>query len=106
MGIPPEWVERAQDFAYYGMLGGFSALVGYLYRTVKHDHIEFSWPVIVVSVLVGWYMGMLVAGVLPEWWDQRQRDSIVLMIGATGVKGFEFVIEKVALERIKKIFKD
>jgi len=106
MGIPPEWVDRFQDFAYYGMLGGFSALVGYLYRTVKHDHVNFSWTLSLISVLVGWYLGMVVAGLLPEWWDQQQRDSIVLLIGATGVKGFEFVVEKVALDRIKRFFKD
>lgn len=105
MGLPPEWVDRLQDFAYYGTLGGFSALVGYLYRTVKHDHIKFSWTVTLVSVLAGWYLGMLVAGVLPDGWDQRQRDSIVLLIGATGVKGFEFLVERVALEKLKKLFK-
>lgn len=105
MGIPPEWADRLQDFAYYGTLGGFSALVGYLYRIVKHDDIEFSWAVSVISVLVGWYMGMVVAGLLPEGWDQQQRDSVVLLIGATGVKGFEFLIEKVAIQRIKKMFR-
>lgn len=105
MGIPPEWVERLQDFAYYGVLGGFSALVGYLYRTAKYDHVVFSWPVSLISILVGWYLGMLLAGVIPEGWDQQQRDSIVLLIGATGVKGFEFIVESVALERIKNLFK-
>lgn len=106
MGIPPEWLDRFYDFTYYGMLGGFSALVGYLYRTVKHDHVRFTWSISFVSVLVGWYLGMVVAGILPMDWSQQQRDSIVLLIGASGVKGFEFLIEKVALERLKKFFKD
>lgn len=106
MLIPPEWVERLQDFAYYGTLGGFSALVGYLYRTVKYDHVYFSWPVSLLSILIGWYLGMVVAGIIPSGWDQQQRDSVVLLIGATGVKGFEFAVEKVALDRIKRLFKD
>lgn len=105
MGLPPEWLERFYDFTYYGLLGGFSALVGYLYQTVKHEHVNFSWSASLISVLVGWYLGMVVAGVLPDSWDQQQRDSIVLLIGATGVKGFEFLMDKVALEKIKKMFK-
>lgn len=105
MGLPPEWLERFYDFTYYGLLGGFSALVGYLYQTIKHDHVNFSWPMSLISILVGWYLGMVVAGVLPDSWDQQQRDSIVLLIGATGVKGFEFLMDKVAIERIKKLFK-
>lgn len=105
MGLPPEWLERFYDFTYYGLLGGFSALVGYLYQTVKHEHVNFSWPFSLISILVGWYLGMVVAGVLPEAWDQQQRDSMVLLIGATGIKGFEFLMDKVAIERIKKLFK-
>lgn len=105
MGLPPEWLERFYDFTYYGLLGGFSALVGYLYQTIKHDHVNFSWPMSLISILVGWYLGMVVAGVLPDSWDQQQRDSIVLLIGATGVKGFEFLMDKVAIDRIKKLFK-
>lgn len=105
MGLPPEWIDRFQDFSYYGALGGFSALVGYLYRTVKHDHMELSLGISLISVIVGIYMGMVVAGLLPDGWDQRQRDSVVLLIGATGVKGFEFLIEKVALGKIKSLIK-
>lgn len=105
MGLPPEWLERFYDFTYYGLLGGFSALVGYLYQTVKHDHVNFSWPMSLISIVVGWYLGMVVAGVLPDSWDQQQRDSVVLLIGATGVKGFEFLMDKVAIDRIKKLFK-
>lgn len=105
MGLPPEWLERFYDFTYYGMLGGFSALVGYLYRTVKHDEIRFSWPVVSVTLLVGWYMGMVVAGAIPGDWDQQQRDSVVLLIGATGAKGFEFLMDKVSIDRLKKLFK-
>lgn len=105
MGMPPEWADRLMDFTYYGTLGGFSALVGYLYRLVKNDELEFSWGVGFVSILVGWYMGMVLAGLVPESWDQQQRDSIVLLIGATGVKGFEFLVEKVALRKLKNIIK-
>ena len=104
MGIPPEWLERFYDFTYYGMLGGFSALVGYLYRTVKHEEILFKWPVAFVTVMIGWYLGMVVAGVIPSAWDQQQRDSMVLLIGATGAKGFEFLVDKISLNKIKKFF--
>lgn len=105
MSLPPDWVERLQDFAYYGALGGFSALVGYLYRTVKHKHIVFSWPVTFVSVLIGVYLGILVAGFIPASWEQQQRDSMVLLLGATGVKGFEFITEKFALDRLRDLLK-
>lgn len=105
LGVPPEWIIRLQDFAYYGALGGFSAVVGFLYRTIKHEHIPFSWPAIIISALVGWYMGMMVAGLIPSHWDQQHRDSVVLLIGATGIKGFEAVVESSAISKIKILFK-
>jgi hypothetical protein len=105
MGLPPEWLDKFYDFTYYGTLGGFSALVGYLYSTVKQEHVKLVWMTGFVSVLVGWYLGMVVAGLLPADWDDKQRDSAVLLIGATGIKGFDLIVYDLTMGRIKKLFK-
>jgi len=88
--IPPEWFEKAQTYLYFGTLGSFAALVGYLWQIARNDGQPLSSLVLACTVIVGFYLGMLFGGIVsPEW---ANRDAVVLLIGATGLKGFEMVI--------------
>lgn len=84
------WLEKLESFLYFGLLGLFAAVVGYLYQVAKRNGEPLSLLVLVATAMVGFYMGMLFGQLVPEDWGNR--DAIVLLIGATGMKGFEIVM--------------
>lgn len=91
MNLPIEFLEKLQAYAYYGSLGSFAALVGYLYQLAKPGSVsKVSVFVLIATVVIGFYMGVLFAGVIPKTWENR--DAVVLLIGATGMKGFELAM--------------
>lgn len=90
MKIPAEWFEKLTVYLYFGTLGAFAALVGYLWQIARKDGQRMSLLVMLCTVIVGFYLGMLFGGIVaPDW---ANRDAVVLLIGATGLKGFEMVI--------------
>lgn len=90
MKFPAEWFEKAQTYLYFGTLGAFAALVGYLWQIARKDGQRLSLLVLACTIIVGFYLGMLFGGIVsPDW---ANRDAVVLLIGATGLKGFEMVL--------------
>lgn len=91
MNLPIEFLEKLHSYAYYGSLGSFAALVGYLYQLARPGgNSKVSVLVIIATIVIGFYMGVLFAGVIPKSWENR--DAVVLLIGATGMKGFELAM--------------
>lgn len=91
MNLPAELIEKLSNYAYFGTLGAFAALVGYLYQLAKPGSgSQVSIFLIFATVVIGFYMGVVFAGVVPKDWENR--DAVVLLIGATGLKGFELVM--------------
>ncbi len=90
MKIPPEWFDKAQDYLYFGTLGAFAALVGCLWQVARKGGQPVALLTLFSTTVVGFYLGMLFGGIVsPEW---ANRDAVVLLIGATGLKGFEVVL--------------
>lgn len=89
MNLPTEFIEKLQAYAYFGTLGAFAALVGYLYQVARVESSKISLLLIFATVIIGFYLGVLFAGVVPKDWENR--DAVVLLVGATGLKGFEIV---------------
>lgn len=83
------WVEKLEAFLYFGLLGAFAAVVGYLYQVARRNGQGVSFLMLVATAVVGFYMGMLFGQLIPADWGNR--DAIVLLVGATGMKGFELV---------------
>ncbi|WP_443699575.1 hypothetical protein [Pseudomonas sp.] len=91
MNLPVEFIEKLANYAYFGSLGAFAALVGYLYQLAKPGGgSRVSIFLIFATIVIGFYMGVVFAGVVPKDWENR--DAVVLLIGATGLKGFELVM--------------
>lgn len=90
MKLPVEWIEKFQNFMYFGTLGAFAALVGYLYQIARKDGQTLSLLVMVSTAIFGFYLGMLFGGLLPPGWENR--DAFVLLVGASGMKGIEVVL--------------
>lgn len=84
------WVEKLETFLYFGLLGAFAALVGYLYQIAKENGKTLSVLMLFVTAMVGFYMGMVFGQLIPSDWGNR--DALVLLVGATGMKGFELVV--------------
>lgn len=84
------WVEKLEAFLYFGLLGTFAALVGYLYQVAKKSEGPLSVLMLFVTATVGFYMGMVFGQLIPSDWGNR--DALVLLVGATGMKGFELVV--------------
>lgn len=103
MELPPEWLNKFYDFTYFGALGGFSALVGYFVKVVRNDDVELQWSVAAITLVVGLYLGMLFGGLMPDEWGDK-RDAVMLMIGVSGIKGFELV-SSLALDKIRSLLK-
>jgi len=91
--FPDEWFDKLTTFAYFGALGAFAALIGYLVQVSKKGAVPISFTMLVITMLVGCYLGVLFSQLLPSDWSNR--DAVVLLIGATGVKGFEIVSKTV-----------
>ena len=89
MNLPPEWLEKFQHYAYFGTLGAFAALVGYLWQVARQDGQRVTLLLLIATATIGFYLGMLFGGLIPPDWGNR--DALVLLIGATGLKGFEMV---------------
>lgn len=89
MNLPTELVEKLQAYAYSGSLGAFAALVGYLYQVARNPGGKISVFLILATVLIGFYLGVLFGGFIPKDWGNR--DAVLLLVGATGLKGFEMV---------------
>jgi hypothetical protein len=87
--MTPALFEKAESFLYFGTLGAFAALVGYLHQVARRNGEAMSWLMLFVTAIVGFYMGMLFGQLVPADWGNR--DAIVLLVGATGMKGFELV---------------
>lgn len=96
--LPPDWLEKLQTFLYFGALGAFAAAVGYLVKIAKTEGHTISVAVLVITIIAGFYLGMLFGVAMPNEWDNR--DAIVLLIGATGMKGFE-LLTAVSKQKIK-----
>lgn len=103
MNLPTELMLKLQDYAYSGTLGAFAALVGYLYQVAKHPGNKVTLFMIFATVVIGFYLGVVFGGFIPTDWGNR--DAVLLLIGATGLKGFEIVIgwAKAALPNILKM---
>lgn len=84
------WVEKLEAFLYFGLLGAFAATVGHLYQIAKKNGEPLSVLMLFVTAMVGFYMGMVFGQLIPPGWGNR--DVLVLLVGATGMKGFEIVI--------------
>ena len=81
---------KLYDYAYFGTLGVFAALVGYLYQAAKQEA-PVSWLMLLATVVTGFYLGMLIAELIPADWGNR--DALVLLVGAGGMKGFEIAMK-------------
>ena len=90
MNLPTELVDKLQAYAYSGTLGAFAAIVGYLYQVARGTGNKVSVFLIFVTVVIGFYMGVLFGGFIPTTWGNR--DAVLLLVGATGLKGFELVL--------------
>jgi hypothetical protein len=88
--LPVEWIEKFQNYLYFGSLGAFAALVGYLYQIARRDGQTLSILVLLATVVFGFYLGMLFGVMLPAGWENR--DALVLLVGASGMKGIEIVL--------------
>ena len=86
----PELLAKLYDYAYYGTLGAFAALVGYLYQVAKKGTTGVSWLMLIATAVFGLYLGMLFATLVPAGWDNR--DALVLLAGASGMKGVELAM--------------
>lgn len=84
------WVEKLEAFLYFGLLGAFAALVGYLYQIAKENGKSLSLLMLFITAMVGFYMGMVFGQLIPSDWGNR--DALVLLVGATGMKGFELIV--------------
>lgn len=102
MRFPEDWIDKFLAFAYFGALGAFAALIGYLVQVSKKGAVPFSFTLLVITMLVGCYLGVLFSQVLPGDWGNRE--AVVLLIGATGVKGFEIAV-KTARETIPDLIR-
>lgn len=83
------WFEKLETFLYFGLLGAFAAVVGYLFKVARKNGEAVSFLVLFSTAVVGFYLGMLFGQLIPSDWGNR--DAIVLLVGATGMKGFELV---------------
>lgn len=102
--IPPDWLDKLTTFAYFGTLGAFAAFVGYLVQLAKQEG-RATFAAGIITCITGFYLGMLFGVLVPGEWTNR--DAIVLLIGATGVKGFELIsgaVRELAPDWIKKVF--
>lgn len=90
MKTPLEWREKFEIDLYFGLLGMFAAVVGHLYQVAKKNGEAISFLLLFVTAVVGFYMGVLFGLLIPADWGNR--DAIVLLVGATGMKGFEIVM--------------
>lgn len=85
-----EFLLKLYDYAYYGTLGMFAAMVGYLYQVAKKGSSGVSFLAMFATAVSGFYLGMLFATLLPAGWENR--DALVLLAGAGGMKGFEIAM--------------
>ncbi len=90
MSLPTELNEKLAEWAYTGALGAFAALVGYLYQVARHPNQRVTLFMLFATVIIGFYLGILFGGFIPADWGNR--DAVLLLVGATGLKGFEIVI--------------
>lgn len=90
MNLPAELMEKLQEYAYSGTLGAFAALVGYLYQVARAPGSKVSVFLIFTTIVIGFYLGVVFGSFIPKTWDNR--DAVLLLVGATGLKGFEIVL--------------
>lgn len=90
MNPPVELLDKLQEYAYSGALGAFAALVGYLYQVARHPGSRVSVFLIFTTVVIGFYLGVVFGSFIPKSWENR--DAVLLLVGATGLKGFEIVL--------------
>lgn len=90
MNLPVELLEKLQEYAYSGTLGAFAALVGYLYQVARAPGSKVSVFLILTTIVIGFYLGVVFGSFIPKTWDNR--DAVLLLVGATGLKGFEIII--------------
>lgn len=90
MNLPDDLLDKLQAYAYSGALGAFAALVGYLYQLAKAPGNKVNLVVMLATIVIGFYLGILFGGFIPKNWENR--DAVLLLVGATGLKGFELVV--------------
>lgn len=83
-------VIKLYEYAYSGALGAFAALVGYLYQVARNPGNKVTLFMIFATTVIGFYLGILFGGFIPSSWGNR--DAVLLLVGATGLKGFELVV--------------
>lgn len=86
----PDLLEKLKEYAYSGTLGAFAALVGYLYQVARHPGSRISVFLILTTIVIGFYLGVVFGSFIPKSWENR--DAVLLLVGATGLKGFEIII--------------
>lgn len=86
-----ELLAKLYDYAYFGTLGAFAALVGYLYQVATKGTTGVSWLTLIATAVFGFYLGMLFATLVPVGWENR--DALVLLAGASGMKGVEIAMK-------------
>lgn len=89
MNLPSDLMEKLHEYAYTGTLGAFAALVGYLYQVARNGGAKVSLLMTLATLVIGFYLGVLFGGFIPKDWGNR--DAVLLLVGATGLKGFEIV---------------
>jgi hypothetical protein len=89
VNLPNDLLEKLQEYAYSGALGAFAAVVGYLFQIARGQGQRISFLVLIATIVIGFYMGVLFGNLIPRDWGNR--DAVLLLIGATGLKGFEIV---------------
>lgn len=90
MNLPVELLDKLQEYAYSGTLGAFAALVGYLYQVARAPGSKISVFLIFTTIVIGFYLGVVFGSFIPKSWENR--DAVLLLVGATGLKGFELLI--------------
>ena len=90
MNLSGELIDKLHEYAYSGTLGAFAAIVGYLYQVARNPGSKVSFFLVLTTVVIGFYLGVVFGSFIPKSWDNR--DAVLLLIGATGLKGFELVL--------------
>ena len=80
---------KLHDYLYYGGLGIFAALVGLLYQAARASEMP-TLLVILATLSSGFYLGIMLSTLIPPAFDNK--DAIVLLAGASGMKAFEIVL--------------
>lgn len=80
---------KIHDYLYYGGLGIFAALVGLLFQTAKGTE-KITLLIVLSTLASGLYLGIMLSTLISD--DFENKDALVLLAGASGMKAFETVL--------------